>query len=486
MNEKISEKSTAVEKKGSVSFADMMKLAKEDDLRIFVQTYADKDETFRQAFMDYLTQKYIGTKKRKQKDYIKEITNIFANTTGNIRPKYSYRYDYDDDSDWMTIADDIKVLLADAEILLKAGDTADVITIVMHFLKTASENVDDSIYYDDDGQYEMRECCEKAGELIMEIMKNPSVDLKQKQEIFHDICEIEEEGSLHNYTEYDVEELKFEMGTLLLSPEERLAMIDGKIKELEEKKYRAYRYVEMKIDYLNELKRYEEAQDVMDSYIHLPEIRRIKVESLQSLGKYDEALKILDEGIAISKEQRYSGNEIQWLVMKLKIYELQKSVKDIINTSRRLFITTNGDKEYYENLKNYVDDSEWKAFLHDMIAEIKYRSESIAYIYENEKEYDELMGFISSHSDSIRYILSYGLRMPEKYHQSLLDIFTSAIKAYAADRNNMNRESYYDIAKKLQEAKKLSGGEEVVNRIVAEFRVVYKRRPAMMEELREL
>jgi len=40
------------------------------------------------------------------------------------------------------------------------------------------------------------------------------------------------------------------------------------------------------------------------------------------------------------------------------------------------------------------------------------------------------------------------------------------------------------IAQALLCAKKLNGGQEAVERLVAEFRIKYKRRPAMMEILR--
>lgn len=47
----------------------------------------------------------------------------------------------------------------------------------------------------------------------------------------------------------------------------------------------------------------------------------------------------------------------------------------------------------------------------------------------------------------------------------------------------MNRESYKEIVCHLRKAKSLTGGESAVEKIVAEFRNEYKRRPAMTEEL---
>ena len=225
----------------SIPFEDIMKLAKEEDLRTFMENYSLNDNAFKHAFVDFITKKYIKPEKKEQKDYIKEISNIFSSTTGNGKSRYSYRYDYDDDSDWMSIACDMQKLFDEAEIMLKAGDFVTPIIIVMNFFKTASECADDCVYYDDEGQYEMRECCEKAGELIMKIVSNPSVDIRQKQEIFRDICKIEEDDIIFSYFEYDVEDLMFEIGALLQSPEERITMLDDKIKEQEEKGYRVYK-----------------------------------------------------------------------------------------------------------------------------------------------------------------------------------------------------------------------------------------------------
>ena len=465
-----------------------MKLAKDEDLRTFIENYSLNDNAFKLAFVDFITKKYIKPDKKKQKDYIKEISNIFSSATGNGKSRYSYRYDYDDDSGWMSIACDMQKLFDEAEIMLKAGDFVTPIIIVMNFFKTAAEYADDGVYYDDEGQYEMRECCEKAGELIMKIVSNPSVDVKQKRDIFRDISKIENDDVIFSYFEYDVEDLMFEVGALVQSPEERITMLDDKIKEQEGKGYRVYNYVTMKINYLNELRRYDEAQSVMDDYMHLPEIRKMKVDTLQNLGKYEEALKLLDDGIVIAKQNNRLGTVEDWLEMKLKIYESLKSEKDIIDICRTLFIAKNGSLEHYEKLKKYVPSAEWNMFLHKMISEVRYKYyEVIADIYEKEKDHDELFKWIvSNQSDRVGHILDYGFRMPSSYHQSLLELFAFDIKNYATKKENMSRNNYKEIAQRLREAKRLAGGETAVAKIVDEFRNIYKRRPAMMEELNDL
>ena len=50
----------------------------------------------------------------------------------------------------------------------------------------------------------------------------------------------------------------------------------------------------------------------------------------------------------------------------------------------------------------------------------------------------------------------------------------------------MGRDHYMRIAEMLHFMKRFKGGETIVGDLVKEFRERYKRRPAMMDELRRL
>lgn len=478
----LSDISAITEKKVDVSFDDIMKLAKEDDLRAFVEAYALNDYQFKNVFVDYISQKYFRTEKKntKQKDYAKEISKIFSDSI--VRSKSRY-YNYYDEIDWCTIAYKMQQVFEDAAVLLKNGDTINPANIALHFFESVSEFVDDTIYYDDDSQYEMHECCENAGDLLLDVMKNTSAEFTLKQDIFRKICKVLNDHRVNDYVDYNVEYLMFELGNYVQSPEDRLAMIDVKIKEREEKNYGVYQYVQMKIDYLKELNRNEEALEVENSYLHLSEIRKKRVEQLVDSERYNDALQMIDEGILIAKEKRHYGSEKRWLETKLSIYERIDDKKGMIEISRKLFIDGEGVWEYYEKLRKIVPSSDWKIFLAKMISELKYKRDVIANIYEKEKDYDELYKWIIISSDRIRHSIGYGFRMPKEYHPILLEIFASSIKEFAANTYNMSRENYRLIAQRLNEAKKMNGGEAVVKNIVTEFRIIYKRRPAMMDEL---
>lgn len=464
-------------------FADLMKLAKKEDLSTFIEAYAMNDEQFKQVFLDYLIKKFVKPKEKIRKNYRKEVMRVFMSTIRTRRSRYSYRNDYDEDTDWTQIAAGMKKLFDEALILLKAGETKSPTDIILQFYQSLMETINDSFMYDYGGLGMMADCCEKAAEILRNVVVHPSASSDLRRGILSEIGEMAEGSVWEECFDFDMDGLKFEISRLVQTPEGHLKMLDEEIG----KQTGVSRYVIMKMDYLDELGRTEEAQTVMNQYLHLPEVRRRKVEQLQGEEKYVEALELLNDGIVIAKQNNHAGTERQWLEMKLAIYELQKSSKEIIEICRTLFVANSGSMEYYKKLKENIPPDEWKTFLHRMIAKVKYRSGVIADIFEAEKEYDELLKWIISESyNRISRILNYGLRMPKNYHSALLDLFAVDIKAYTENKFNIGREHYRTIAQWLHEAKRFTGGTMVVARIVGEFRTTYKRRPAMMEELRGL
>ncbi|EDV04865.1 hypothetical protein BACINT_04006 [Bacteroides intestinalis DSM 17393] len=69
------------------------------------------------------------------------------------------------------------------------------------------------------------------------------------------------------------------------------------------------------------------------------------------------------------------------------------------------------------------------------------------------------------------------------HSSEILSLFTDDLRVYA--EKNLGRSHYEYIARVLRGMRKLNGGKEAVKQLVDEFRVLYKRRPAMMEELGE-
>lgn len=464
-------------------FADLMKIAKEEDIRYFVIDYASKHKEVKTALSDYLKKKYIQPSAI-EKDYKKEVEDIF-------RPAYKRksRYSrYDDDFellDWEKVGVKMGALLEKAELLLKAGNVNATLCIALQFFRSLDDNYDESLMYNE--FEDIYECCEKAAELILGGADHSSLSKDRKMDILQEIRRLAQCAAYRAYDMYDMEELLMQLNLIVQSPQDALKLIDDKLRE-QNSSYDLYRFVSQKVEVLREMNRDAEADETIRHYLYLPEIRQEEVGKLQLEQRYAEALQMLDEGITIAKENNHVGTENQWLRMKLDIFELQGNTVSAISVCRQLFIRERGSMENYHKLKGWVSSYDWKDFLEEMLTHVNhalgYGSNIVGDIYVEEKDYDKLFHLISSADSSyrLRAIMDYAHRLPESYASSLLSLFATELKVFA--EVNMGRNYYAEVARMLHGMKKLKGGKEVVKALADEFRMKYKRRPAMIDELK--
>ena len=162
---------------------------------------------------------------------------------------------------------------------------------------------------------------------------------------------------------------------------------------------------------------------------------------------------------------------------------------EVINTCRLLFVSGRDQLEYYSKLKTLVPKEAWKSFLDTMMKETQF-SEYFSFggndeaeIYVKERDYERLFKLLSSiRYNQLEALMKYSYHLKDTHSEQLIAIYTSLLNDYA--EQNVGRTHYELIAQALLCAKKLNGGQEAVERLVAEFRIKYKRRPAMMEILR--
>ena len=105
-------------------------------------------------------------------------------------------------------------------------------------------------------------------------------------------------------------------------------------------------------------------------------------------------------------------------------------------------------------------------------------------IYVEEEDYDNLKTFlVKTSSQSLDYMIKYAHHLIQSYPDEMLAIYNSKIQKYA--EQNVGRNYYGYIVQVLKKMLEFPKGKEMTNLLVADFRIRYKRRPAMMELLRE-
>ena len=87
-------------------------------------------------------------------------------------------------------------------------------------------------------------------------------------------------------------------------------------------------------------------------------------------------------------------------------------------------------------------------------------------------------------ADNIYLLRAHETELLKRYPDQVLNMYAREINRVA--RNTADRSTYQQWVQTLAHMREMPGGEKVVAEIVAAWRVQYKRRSAMMDELNAL
>lgn len=469
-----------------VSLEELMQRAKPEDYRQFVQERLRFNPELKEELIAFLKAKYTMTDER---DFGKEVEDIFKTSRSSAGGYGRWnRYNDYETIDWNKVFTKVRRLFSEVAALMESGMAAPAIDVSIRFFQLLGKHYDDSLLYDEDS--DVYDVCEIAEELIKEASRHASVSADKKAMLLEELRKLTAYEVYRNYEYCDMNDLMMQVNVNVQSSDDALKLLD-RILEERKSSYDLYKYVNEKIDILQRLNRSDEVRKVVDKYLYLSEIREWEVDRLIDEKQYEEALQILDEGIRLAKEDNHRGTELRWIQKKIDIYEKMNDKSSLIVCNRLMFVGNGGSMEYYHKLKRSVDASEWHLFLAKLIEDTKavssYGIERILPdIYVEEKDFERLYTFIynANRFDRLELVRKYGLKLPSNYASSLLAVFAIDIRDYA--ERNMGRNYYVQIAEMLHFIKQFKGGEVIVKKLVTEFRDKYKRRPAMMDELRRL
>lgn len=460
-----------------LSFIDPQELSK------FICEYASTNLEFKTALSNHFIAKELSLSS-KGKDYRIEIQKVFKGSGYHKRSRYHNRYD-NYDRDWKTIFNQMDTFLEKADFFLNLEAMDNSIAIALQVLRSIGENYDDELLYDDG--ISSSDYCEQAGDLLLKVIEHPKTTQAQKMEILQGLREIAEISIFREYDLYDVDELMMQINLSIQSAEKALELID-ELLEVRKGTCDIYQLVIRKVNLLLEQNEEQKADDTIRQYLYLTEIRRMEVDKLIARCQYDEAICLLNDGIEIAEREMHSGTLGEWLKMKLDIYEITHRVSEVIDTCRLLFVVGSDKLIYYSKLKTLVPKEQWKSFLDRMMKEAElsdyfsFVGNDKAEIYVKEKDNDSLFSLLSSvRYNQLEALMKYAHYLKDTHSEKLIAIYTSLLNDYA--ERNLGREHYEFIARVLSCIRKLNGGQAVVKSLVAEFRIKYKRRPAMMEVL---
>jgi len=238
---------------------------------------------------------------------------------------------------------------------------------------------------------------------------------------------------------------------------------------------------------LEKHKSQEEVSQFIASHIGNPKIRRSEIAKALKNKNYERAIKLAKEGIEFDKANK-PGLVSEWYNYLLETAQAQNDTENIIKYARILFIGNfRNNQDYYSVLKSNISPEKWEHYVEGLIAEIsavKSRRKEVLLekIYIREGMWQALFEKLKR-QPYLETIEAYEGYLAKDYSPELIALYSQQISWYL--NKNMGREHYKTACKYLRRMKKL-GGSSPANQLIDQFRITYKQRSALMDELNKV
>ena len=194
--------------------------------------------------------------------------------------------------------------------------------------------------------------------------------------------------------------------------------------------------------------------------------------------EYDKALDYIDKFIDLDyKNQSFIKLD---MMLKKDIYKKQGNTEAYREELKNLILFFNDTNiEDYIEMRSLFSDKEWIKE-RDSIIEQLTPGRFLCEILETEQLYEQLLDALLRSDD--KYLLhQYTDLLSNEYPEQLLQIYREIVEKKA--KSTGSRKHYYQIVEELRIMKSISGGDKVVDEIIKKWKIQYKNRSAMMDEL---
>ena len=342
---------------------------------------------------------------------------------------------------------------------------------------------------DSDGttSYVESECVEVI-EKILEKCKNDSIINK----IFNWIIESIKNDTLGDYSD-GIEKVLDEYFIEDKFVNERLKIIDDKIQELEQQEnhyseYKLEELIKTKIALLYQLDMDKEAIKTIKENIYYVPIRRMLIEIERENGNIDNVEKLLKEGMKIALKRGHYGTVTYYIEELLSIYKEQNQKEKYKNLlEETLFKYSRGSFKYYKKLKELYTEEQWKNIRDGIIKILEsdgegYHRDDLRQIYIEEQYYEKLYHSVMT-TPLFEIVVKYEKYLKKDFEKQLLEEYQKIVNEKARFTGKRN---YEDVRKILQHMKTLKNGEDLVEKMVEEYKIKYANRRLMLEELNKI
>ena len=432
------------------SLKDIIKAMPEDKAKELLLFAAEKDKNLADKIM------FNGAEKISDNQLIacKREIRLMINSAADGYDFIDYDNAYDLTNDLMDFVENISDALIDQKNYFSAFNL-----VCFAYDEINSYEMDDS-----DGGLSMFE--DTCFDIWEEIIENADIDLKR--------------NAYNWFLNHKMHQLMYELFDDREFLETNLSVIDSELqKDSENKSFYIPYYVKTKCEIMRRLGYSQpEIDSFRKKYRHLYEVRQQEAMQYINNKQFAEAEKLIEQSKIIDKDTVYIKN---WSELLLKIYKETKQQEKYKHELDFLVFNSNQfDFANISELKNLTTKREWNDILKRLI-----NSKSIDYIKCDllcrEGMYRELLNLLISKGSSY-YFAKYDNTLRKELPIETRDAFLKVLNQEMQAANQ--RSAYFDLAHRLCKIKNYPDGSVLANNTAREWAVKYKRRSAMLEELR--
>lgn len=337
----------------------------------------------------------------------------------------------------------------------------------------------------DDSGGETSMLAEQIYQLWLELLTKVNAQDKRKMFIWF---ATHMDGSVIDYLEEYIEQIIMEEFKEPEYEQDKLSFMEEMIEKAEKKDSgwsRDYAVGKWTVTYLKTLEEKNAPEDQLEEickkYWNNSGVRRYYIDRYFEKKEYDRVLQVLDESIELDKA--YRGQVLEYIQKKKEIYRLQGNKSAYIEQLWKLVLEQSaGDLDIYKELKAQYSEKEWLIKREELFKKLPPNAH-IDRLYKEEKLYDRLLAYVLK-SSGLYAVQSYENVLKKEYPKQILSKYQGEVNKMASCTGN--RKHYADLVALLRRMKRIKGGSEIVETIVEEWKIKYRNRPAMMDELSKL
>ena len=456
-------------KKKRSAVEDLVNGAKEEVVRSFLTAVLVEDEKLLLRFHHTIQKK---TTREDVNQYIRQV-NVIADTYLGRNHFISY---YEADA---FIAELREMIGKDVRRMIDNEDYLSAFEVMNHiFVLMGDVDMDDS----DGGTGMLADEIYHLWSVLLE-----KVSPEEKRKMF-DWFSSHLDGSVIDYLEEYIEQIILEDFQEKEYEQAKLDLIENKMARLTSYEsswssdYEAGKWALRYLELLKEKKASDDQiREVCKKYWSNSAVRRYCVDLYMKRKEYDQALQILDE--CMSLDQQYRGLVLEYSEKKKEIYLLQGNRDGYIKQLWELVLGYEaGDLELYRELKGQYTPDEWLVKREEIFKKIPDRVK-VNKLYQEEKLYDRLLASVLE-TPGLYVLQQYEKVLKKEYPEQILGKYQDELNQMAI--HTSSRKNYAYLVSLLQRMQQIKGGKKLVGQMVSEWRMKYRNRPAMMDELGKL